>query len=423
MNLQLTLNILSKPWLIDANYVSENPDLLINALKGITSDTRLESSTVGYGTMGCKGFEMSAEESELNGANPFENAPEGSIAIINLEGIMMKQNQFCGPVGTETLAGWVNQANAAENIKGLLLKVNSPGGSALAPEVLATAIERFEKPTLTYVNGMMASAALWAGTASDHVMLSGKADMAGSIGTKVNIKDVRKQLEADGTNLIEVLATKSEDKGKAWKEALDGKFESLRSELLDPMNEVFHAQVKSQRAGIKNTALTGKVFIGQQAIEQGIADSIGSMEDALAYLQSKITTQENNISMKDKYPALTAALGEFETTAEGTHLQLEALDALELALNNGSIQATLDELATATASVESLTAERDTAQASLASMTTERNDWQAKAAEYGAKPSSTGATPAAPSEEIENETNLGYERKDDGLSAMMPATK
>lgn len=414
MNLQLTLALLNKPWLIDSNFLGSNSHLLINALKGVTDDTKITSSTVA--TYSNQTFSAATSQSD---EDPFAHAPKGSIATINVRGMMMKNNQFCGPAGTSTIGQWIKAADQSKNIAGMLMIFDTPGGSVDGLEVFSNTIKSFSKPSATYVDNMMASAGVWAGSSTNRTFISGKTAMVGSIGTMMTIMDASKQLNKQGISLKEVYADGSEDKNKAWADILDGNNDTMKVERLNPLNEAFHAAVKTNRPHIKQEAMTGKIYLGQTAIDMGIADEIGTLEDALAYISSQINNSENNFSMKNKYPALTAALGQdFEMTDEGVHFQPEALDALELAMNSGAIQTTITGLEAARKTISSLTEERDEAKSALTSMTTARDDWQAKAEAFGAQPSSDGATPTAPKEEVKEENKHGYARQEDGLEAL-----
>lgn len=225
----------------------------------------------------------------------FTDAPEGSVAVINISGVMMKDDyidywEYKYYMGTATIARIIAEADKAENISGIVLVLDSPGGSVDGTEALAAAIKATSTPIVSHVDFMAASACYWAASQSDSIVMGGETSMVGSIGTMITVMNTDGFFSKFGISIHKVRATKSVDKNRASDEAKEGKYELIRSELLDPLNQVFLSAVKNGRRGKinlkKEDVLTGKMYVGQAAIAAGLADEIGTIETSLTALSS-----------------------------------------------------------------------------------------------------------------------------------------
>lgn len=219
---------------------------------------------------------------------------QNSVLIIPVNGTIMKDD-YCGEPGTDTLSQWFQAAMQNPNILGVVLKINSGGGSVQGTGEFADAIKNAIKPVVTWCDGIMASAAYWIGSSAIEVFASHATTEYGSIGTAINFYDFRKMMEKDGVSEIYINADSSPDKNQDYFNALDGDTSSIKNNILNPTNEIFMEAVKDNRAGklkvinkIKegsgislNEPLTGKMYLAKTAIENGLIDKIGSLEDAV----------------------------------------------------------------------------------------------------------------------------------------------
>src|SRR5665811_396008 len=114
-----------------------------------------------------------------------------SVAVISLDGALMKADQYCGASGMASIGETIKQADNHHNIKGIVLHVDSPGGTVDGTEALSSIIKNTSKPILTFVDGLMASAALWIGSSSDETMASTDTDEIGSVGVLMSFMDIQ----------------------------------------------------------------------------------------------------------------------------------------------------------------------------------------------------------------------------------------
>jgi signal peptide peptidase SppA len=210
-------------------------------------------------------------------------APEGSIAVLDIDGPILKNGGMCS-YGSSQFTQFVKQADASPNIKGIILKIDSPGGMVDGTNTLADAIKATKKPVVAFVSdGMMASAAMWIGSAADEIYASQKTDTIGSIGVFTTLYDFREYFAKEGIKIHEIYAPQSTDKNKDYKDAMDGKYAGLKDRLKFIADE-FISTVESNRGDKlkdKKEPFTGKMYSAEQATEIGLIDGIMSFEDVV----------------------------------------------------------------------------------------------------------------------------------------------
>jgi ClpP class serine protease len=218
-----------------------------------------------------------------------EDAPEDSIAIISINGAITKQDQECGPAGMVTKSNMLQRCYANPNINGILLDIESGGGSSYGMFLMNETLQSRNKPVIGFVNDLAASAACGILTGCDLAIANSNMAQIGCIGTISTIIDYTKQLEAAGINLIEVYASQSTDKNSEFREALKGNLKPLQ-EKVDIVNAHFLDMIANNRKG-KFTCEdkvwnTGKTFFAPDALKIGLIDAIDSFENALTYFSN-----------------------------------------------------------------------------------------------------------------------------------------
>jgi ClpP class serine protease len=337
-----------------------------------------------------------------------DEVPAGSVAVHTVAGVMLPEDTWYG-TGTKTIGQRIQRADAHENIVAHVGVFRTPGGSTMGLENFAGIIAGTQKPFVGHVE-QACSAGYWSVSGADVVMIAGRTAMCGSIGTMAEFLDFSGFYEKMGIKQVTAYATKSTDKNAAFTAAIAGNLKPLQEEVLDPLNEVFLATVRTNREGKldakQDKAVTsGKVFVGQANLDQGLADQMGSFDEAVALAQqlaedatdSSDTPNSTTNSMfgKNKFTAV-AALATLSAAALTPELMTAANDELEAQgvtgaqliteaeYNNFTAQAGL--LSAAQASV---TATADALKAagvdSIQALVKQRDDAQAKADEYGSQ--------------------------------------
>jgi ClpP class serine protease len=164
--------------------------------------------------------------------------------------------------------------------------IDSPGGEVNGADELARAIfeARGTKPIVAYVGGSGASAAYWIASAADRIVVSPTA-VLGSIGVQMAISEPAPKA---GEKTYRFVSSQSPNKNP---ELGSDAANSQIQQTIDAMAQVFVDTVARNRGVATETVLTnfgaGGTFVGQQAVEAGLADSVGTFEAVLAELSAK----------------------------------------------------------------------------------------------------------------------------------------
>ena len=202
-------------------------------------------------------------------------------------------------IGSETTSKAIRKARTDKNVKAIVLRVNSPGGSAVASEIIRREIElaQKEKPVIVSMGDYAASGGYWISTNTDYIFAQ-PTTLTGSIGVfgvipnaqelltdKVGLTfDVAKtNANADFGNLTQPLtpfqmAKLNESVAKTYNDftSLVGKTRNLRQSYVDSIGQ-------------------GRVWSGRDALEIGLVDALGNMEDAIDYAAEKAELKEYSI--------------------------------------------------------------------------------------------------------------------------------
>jgi len=197
------------------------------------------------------------------------------VAVLPIQDVILKYDAACGPYGMETVARWHAKYDMDPRIAAIVLDIDSPGGEGSGMNTMIGQLAQRTKPVLASISsGMAASAAYGIACACDGIYVSSSTDELGSIGTYVTLADWKKYYEAEGLMLHEVYATKSTEKNLDFRKALEGDYEALRQNYIDPFNEAFLAHVQHSRKHVtaKSSALSGRLYYAEEAQALGLCD-------------------------------------------------------------------------------------------------------------------------------------------------------
>lgn len=225
---------------------------------------------------------MAVSENKDN-YNAYDEAPKGSVAIIPLKGTMLKYGTLC-EYGMVEVAHEIRTAALSENIGGIVLDVDSGGGSvdAIAPVVSAIEFSKaLGKPVVASVD-MACSAAYWAASVCDKIIADNSISAeVGSIGVMMSFWDVKGFYEEKGYKLHTIYAPESDQKNLPFEMALKGEYDLIKTEELSPLAISFQEAIKGNRVNKINLEipgiLNGKTFLSGPAMEHGLIDAIGSL--------------------------------------------------------------------------------------------------------------------------------------------------
>ena len=221
---------------------------------------------------------------------------EDGIAEITINGILSKRMNIIQALsGGTSYQGIQNQINKAEsdpNVKGLFYDIDSPGGNVDGLFNATDAIFNTKKPSLSFANGLMASAAYIMGSGTDYVVAADRSVEIGSLGVIAVLFDESKKYEAAGIKPTVFAAGKYKKIGNKYeplsdqdKKYIQGKLDYMYSLAVDTISRHRNMSVKEM---IDHEVVGGDVFIGEQAINIGLVDEILNKEQAIARLKEMI---------------------------------------------------------------------------------------------------------------------------------------
>jgi signal peptide peptidase SppA len=240
------------------------------------------------------GEKLDAEEvqSRIHGAKRPAERRAGSVAVLPLFGTIFPRanlmTDVSGATSAERFGAQFDELVSDPEIGAIILDVDSPGGQVNGIEELSRKIyqARGRKPIVAVANHTMASAAYWIGTAADEVVVTPSGEV-GSIGVFAVHKDLSKAYEMEGIKISMISRGKYKTEGNPYEPLA----EEARAAIQVRVDESYAAFVETvaRNRGVKPSAVRngfgeGRVVGARQAVELGMADRIGTLEETIARL-------------------------------------------------------------------------------------------------------------------------------------------
>lgn len=202
-----------------------------------------------------------------------------AVGIINIDGTIQYDGTTSSPEG---LKAQLDKAEENSHVKAVVLRVNSGGGVATAGEEMTTYLKEFSKPVVVSSASMNASAAYEISSQADYIFTA-KTTSIGSIGTAMQVTDLSGLYEKLGIRIEDITSADSKDSSYGNR-ALTEEERAYYQDMVDQINETFIETVAEGRGmsveDVRALA-TGLTFTGMTAVENGLADEIGTLDDAV----------------------------------------------------------------------------------------------------------------------------------------------
>lgn len=259
--------------------------------------------------------------------------------------------------GTQTIISILESWKNDETIIGVVMDYNSGGGQASGTTEAANYIFEYSKPIVSYTNDIVGSAAYYMYAAAKHRIANKYADFIGCIGIMIFSIDLTGVIEKAGGKVNELYSDFSPEKNLQSRKLKEGDERPVIEKLLNPDAELFHADMKKFLPNVTERALKGDIFSPEEAIEEGLVDSLGTLQDAidkvieLSKANKKSNSKSNTNNMAKSLPKVEAVLGldaPLASTDNGSYLNEEQLDTIENRLEtmeteNSTLQTQLDD--------------------------------------------------------------------------------
>lgn len=281
MNFQLVSSLLRSAWFIHPDIAENYFHAVAMLLDGKPVDFEFSPFKVAF-----HHTDGRVTMQETNGHDvAFDgDQSEGAVMVMPVSGVLMKNDQDCGPVGMQTMGEMIRYADNTPGIAGTVLKIDSPGGQADGVDELSNIIKGAKKPVVAFVDGMAASAGYWISSAAKETIATPRSTV-GSVGAMVSFADYQPALEQKGVKFHKIVSDQTPDKNAAFEKVRSGDYNEYREKFLNPLAQDFIDAVKGNRPAVTADQITGKTFYAQD-VAGTMVDRIGTMADAIAAVQS-----------------------------------------------------------------------------------------------------------------------------------------
>ena len=211
---------------------------------------------------------------------------DNHIAVITAEGAIMEGDISQGVAGANGVVKQIRSAHEDENTKAIVFRVNSPGGSIIASEMMRDELFAAKNKGIDVIVSMgdyAASGGVYISTPADYIFAE-PTTITGSIGVAIAIPTLENVMDYVGVNFDGVVTSKHGgwDPAQAIDEDLDKIFAAWGADAYDRFVN-FVAESRSQSYEDIKKIAGGRVWIATSAKEIGLIDEIGGIDDAIAY--------------------------------------------------------------------------------------------------------------------------------------------
>ena len=253
-------------WLIETNSPEHYSEIVKQIKLGAFVNEKQEKF---YSVIGKEATNRQTGQSEM----------KDQVAVISMIGEMTKYNSWCS-LGAQ---GYVNEILSAQNnpdIKGIILKIDGPGGNADAIAEFANIKNLITKPVVSLVDKAYSLHYWVAAMFGDKIMMNNNITAGvGSIGAMLSFNKPKDEI-------IMIRPEESADKNQEFLDALEGNYEKIQAKL-SVLAQKFQNGVKLARPNVEESTLSGKTYFAEEAIQLGLADEMGSLESAYNWIIAK----------------------------------------------------------------------------------------------------------------------------------------
>ncbi|MCL5045437.1 MAG: signal peptide peptidase SppA [Actinobacteria bacterium] len=219
----------------------------------------------------------------------FRSAKGGEVALVRVEGVIIGGRGEVGLLGStsgsEAVIARLREVEKDPSLKALVLRVNSPGGSAAASQEIGEAVKRVKatgKPVVVSMGDAAASGGYWISAAADKIVAN-PATMTGSIGVIMETTNLVGLYGKVGVKREAIKSGPFKDIGSPSRE-MTPEEKAILQGMIDDIYEQFVRVVADGRKldpGVVRQFADGRVFTGSQAVKIGLVDELGDLNQAV----------------------------------------------------------------------------------------------------------------------------------------------
>ncbi|MFA6811320.1 MAG: signal peptide peptidase SppA [Desulfoplanes sp.] len=239
---------------------------------------------------------------------PFFNGGE-KIGVVNVQGLI---------ASSRTVTAWIDQLQQDDSIKGVIVRINSPGGVVGPSQEIFQAVRRLaaSKPTIASMGAVAASGGYYIAAGASEIWAN-PGTLTASIGVKAQLKDMGELMHKLGIKEQTVTSGSLKNAGTMFR-PMTPEEKIYFQELVDDLHDQFVTDVASSRhmdqARVKAVA-DGRAMTGRQALQAGLVDKMGGFEDAVRSLKKALALTKDPVLIEGpetKRPLLSRILGSLD---------------------------------------------------------------------------------------------------------------
>lgn len=241
---------------------------------------------------------------------------KNNLLVMEVKGVILDSEKFL-----KRLRKYKDQ----DSIKGILLRVNSPGGAVGPAEEIYRALKQFKektkKPIVVYAPSLNASGGYYISMAADKIVVS-NGTLIGSIGVIMEFANLEKLYDWAKVDRFSITSGKLKDAGSEYRTMKEEERAYFQNLITDTYQQ-FRTAVKESRKlddEVLDTYADGRILNGEQAVKLGFADQVGSQDDAAQVLAdlAKVSKDYELFEPPKRQPSLLERIieGEDEENSE-----------------------------------------------------------------------------------------------------------
>ncbi len=229
------------------------------------------------------------------------------VAVIDVEGILMNKADMSlfreGEHPVSFLVERLQRAEKDSRVKAVVLRINSPGGSVTASDLMYSQIQAFKrrtgKPVIAAMMDVGASGAYYVACACDEI-IAHPTTVTGSIGVVMQTVNLAATLKMIGVETDAIKSGPKKDAGSPLRR-MTAEEREIFQDLIEQFFDRFVEVVRTGRPGLTEQGVReladGRVYSAQQALDAGLIDRIGTLDDATALAKQKADVPEARVVM------------------------------------------------------------------------------------------------------------------------------
>jgi len=233
---------------------------------------------------------LNAETEDQESCNVFGLNIHGAVVTYHANDVFdSDQNLTADQTSADEILHFVQKANNDEKIKGVLVEIDSYGGSPVGGEEIMNAFKHSSKPVVAYIRDRGTSAAYLAATGAQTIFASKWSDI-GSIGVTYSYLDYTEKNRKEGVKFIELSSGKFKDTGSPDKPLTEAEKALYQRDMVIVRDGFVQLVAQNRKLNVADVSklADGSTIMGDAALKAGLIDKIGSYYDAKEFIKEKI---------------------------------------------------------------------------------------------------------------------------------------